>query len=377
MLLAQFGSKPAQGWQPIWFNGTIGQKDETLSASKSAVTDLPWGDYGTDGYGARRAPPATSEVVSSGSVYCNERVTAYEWERMVRSFVGVKDWLIGYRGGGCKCGACGPYVRCCNVCGSEQEVIWLAMKARLREVSVTGTQSTQSMSVPAPIPVQLSYEPYSVWQRMTKTRWVWGRPEALDTVPSDTTLPPDVDEFAWPCEFPPCTLMPPFRFYRRSFTWQQNYCVGNWSAGRWIRSSIDGEAIIQVPGDTFPLSRLAFTNFTELTVTVYTPTGFNYSFTIGDRFDRAKWVGEPQYLLITPTQPPQIRFCPVHDDECLDLVPGVYADIAQNGAPVPVESQTVPVLGHLWPGRNILSFSGFRLPGHPFHYSYDLTPRFL
>ena len=125
------------------------------------------------------------------------------------------------------------------------------------------------------------------------------------------------------------------------------------------------------------MSRMAFTNFAELTVTVCSPTGFEYSFTIGDRFDRSQWVGEPQYLYISPWAPPQVRFCPINDDECLDLVPGDYAGIAQAGAPIAVQAQTVPVLGYLWPGRNVLEFSGMRLPGRPFHYSYDIVPCFL
>jgi hypothetical protein len=355
----------------------INQRDTTGARAKRADLDTPWADFTVDGYGAWRAPLDIEPVTVQGQLYCNRRLSSYEWEQDVRAHLGLNDWLIGYTGLGCKCGACGPYIRCCHVCGSEQSVRWLAMRARLMHVNVDDDKSRQSMATHGTTPVRLLYEPQSAWQLMSTTRWAWGVPNSLDTVPSDTTVAPTVNENAWPCEFPPCQKIPASRFYRRTRTWIQNYCVGYWSAGRWIRSAIGAEAIIQVAGTTYPLSRMAFTNFTELTLTVASPTGLSYTFTVGDRYDRAKWVGEPQYLLISPWAPPQIRFCPIHDDECLDLVPGNYAAIAQEGAPIEVESQTVPILGYLWPGRNILQFDGFRLPGHPFHYSYDIVPQFI
>jgi len=385
MILAQFGSRAAQGWRPAWLGGMVEQQNETGAAAKSAPIDAPWADFAVDGYGAWRAPLDFSNMSVSGRLYCNEQMTANEWQRAVRAHVGEKDWLIGYRGAGCKCGACGPYARCCNVCGYEQEVQWMAMRARLNNVVVQDSPGAQAM-ISSTVPVELGFEPHSAWQHMSDDRWAWGKPGPLATVPSDTCDPPAVTEMAWPCQFPSCATVPPFRFYRREKTWIQNYCVGYWSAGRWIRSSVanaesiastDSEAIIQVAGDTYPMSRLGFTNFSELTVTVCSPTGFTYSFTVGDRYNADKWVGEPQYLLISPWAPPQVRFCPIHDDECLDLVPASYVALAQEGAVVPVESQTVPVLGYLWPGRNILRFTGFRLPGHPFHYSYDIIPCFL
>jgi len=377
MILAQFGSKAAKGWRPIWFDGLLDDRDQTGGSSKSAQIDLPWGDFASDGYGAHRSPLEVNAMNVQGQVYCSSRQTADEWVRDIRSRVGVKDWLMGYRGGGCKCGACGPYVRCCNVCGGEQSVQWFARQARLKNVSITRNPQSRYN----PVPVQMTFDPYSPWQLMSTTRWAWGVPNSLDTVPSDACNPPSIDEMAWPCVFPPCTLPPPSRFYRREFTWIENYCVGYWSAGRWIRASIGeptqqfthgGEAIIIVGGDTFPISRLAFTNFTRLELTVCSPTGFQYSFTVD------QVCGEPQYLLISPYAPPQFRYCPVSDDECLDTVPTAeFAEIAQNGVPVAVDSQTMNILGRLWPGRNILRFNGMRLPGHPFHYSYDVAEAFL
>lgn len=386
MILAQFGSRAAQGWQPTWFGGLVEPTHDVSATAKSAPVEAPWVDFAIDGYGAWRSPQSFSDITASGLVYCTPGMTAYEWERAVKKHVGVKDWLIGYTGVGCICGTCGPVVRCCKTRGSEREVRWLARQARLQHVTVQGAPEPENMGSMVAIPVSMTYEPWSAWQLMATTRWAWGKPDTLEVVPWDTCDPPDITEMAWPCQLPSCASMPPFRFYRRSRDWVTNYCVGNWSAGRWIRASVanpesiastDSEAIIDVAGDTYPLSMMGFTNFTELTLTVCSPTGFSYTFTVGDRYDSDKWVGEPQYLLISPWAPPQVRFCPVHDDECIDLVPGTYADIAQEGAVVPVESETLPILGHLWPGRNILRFNGFRLPGHPFHYSYDIIERFL
>lgn len=381
MILAQFGSKAARDWKPIWFDGLVDGRDQTGGSSKAAQVDLPWGDFVSDGYGAHRAPLEINAMDVQGQVYCSPRQTADEWIRDIRSRVGVKDWLMGYRGGGCKCGACGPYLRCCTVCGSEQSVQWFARQARLKQVSVTRNPQSQPRAALATVPVQMTFEPYSPWQLMSGDRWSWGVPNSLDAVPSDACNPPTINEMAWPCIFPACTLPPPSRFYRKRFTWIENYCVGYWSAGRWIRSSIGeadqqfthgGEASIYVAGDTFPISRLAFTNFVRLELTVCSPTGFEYSFTVDE------WCGEPQYLLISPYAPPQFRYCPLHDDECIHVVPTAeFAQIAQQGEPVAVDSQTTNILGRLWPGRNILRFQGMRMPGHPFQYSYDVIPTFL
>jgi hypothetical protein len=373
MQFAQFGSSTVRMNRPVWLGALASQEVEERPTAKEASLDTPWADYGLDGYGADRGPQAMSESTITGTLYCTHRHTLSEFERQLRRYVNTKDYLIGYQYASCRCGACGPCLRYCHVCGSERAVRWFAKRARLYDANVLNRVQEAASDRNGTYDAKLTFKADTHWQLMDTNRWAWGVPydQAHTDEDYDLCNPRLVNEFHWPCNLDSCTVEPPYRFYRRARTWIQNYCVGYWTAGRWIRASIGGQALVNVMGDVAPLSRMAFTNFSELTVRVCSPTGFEYSFTVD------QVVGEPQYLLISPHMPPQIRYCPVHDDECLDAVPGSYAEIAQEGTPVAVESCTTPVIGKLYPGRNVVYFDGFRLPGHPFHWSYDLIPCYL
>ena len=369
MFLAQFGSSTVKMHTPVWLGALASQEVEERPAAKDAWLEAPWVDYALDGYGAGRAPMAMDDCSIMGTLYCSQKHTLSEFERQLRRYVGVKDYLIGYRFDSCRCGACGSCLRFCHVCGREKTVTWYARRSRLAEANVTKRASDGAHDRNGTYDANLTFKSDTPWQAMNDFRWGWGVPYAQSHTDEDYDLcnPRNIMDFHWPCELTHCTPEPPYRFYRRNLTWIQNYCVGYWTAGRWIRSAIGSQGLVNVMGDTHPISRLAFTNFSWLTVTVCSPLGFEYSFTVN------QLVGEPQYLLISPYMPPQIRYCPIHDDECIDAVPASYVELAQQGAPVAVESCTTPVIGKLWPGRNVIYFEGFRLPGHTFHWSYDLT----
>lgn len=378
MLIAQFGSKLAQANKPVWLATMADMRvDETLTA-KADVTDMPWSNYGSDGYGSKRSPLDVSTTAIQGLVYCTSRQALAEFERSIRRYTGVKDWLIGYRYTACKCGYCGDWLRCCHVCGSERGVQWFAQRARLHQVSIQKRVGLSASEMGGTREARIDFEPDTPWQLMDSNRWGWGVPDELyrpmDQYDQgyDACDAPDLIDLHWPCNMAPCTPEPPYRFYRRTFSsWTQTYCVGYWSAGRWIRGAIPSDAILHVAGDTFPMVRLAFTNFTNLTVTICSPLGEECSFTLEGP------VGEPQYVLVSPQIGAEARYCPIHDNECLDNVPGTYTDVAINGSRFPISSQTCPIVGQVWPGRNKISFSGFRLPMHPFHWSYDLVPQFV
>ena len=378
MLIAQFGSKLAQGNRPLWLASIADLQIDEGPTAKRAWTAMPWSDFGADGYGSFRAPLETGTTSVRGLIYCNQRNTLAEFERNVRRYVGVKDWLIGYRYNACKCGYCGDYLRCCHVCGSERTVQWFAQRARLQQISVQKRVSVSSSEASGTREVRMDFEADTPWQLLESSRWAWGVPDALyrpidqwDTGYNACDAP-DVVDLHWPCVMAPCTPEPPYRFYRRIFSsWMQTYCVGYWTAGRWIRGAIPSDAVLHVAGDTHPMVRLAFTNFTRLTVTICSPLGYECSFSLEGP------VGEPQYVLVSPQIGAEARYCPIQDDECLDNVPAEYTDLAINGSRFPITSQTCPIAGQLWPGRNKISFSGFRLPVHPFHWSYDMVPQFI
>jgi hypothetical protein len=258
-------------------------------------------------------------------------------------------------------------------------VQWFAKRVRFREFSVEEAPDTSVRFHNGTLGVSLAFEDDTPWQAMDSSKWAWGVPKALyqpldqyDQEYDECDPPKEVDEMRWPCKLPACTSEPPFRFYRRYISsWTDTYCIGHWSAGRWIRGSVDGTSVIMIGGDVTPAFRLAFTNFTHVTVTICSPTGEECSFTLTGP------VGEPQYVLVSPEVGAEIRYCPVHDGECLDMVPAAYTDIAINGQRFPITSQTCPIAATLWPGRNKISFSGFRLPGRPFFWSYDLLDQFV
>lgn len=372
MQVMQFGSSTAARFKPVWLGGLVAQKSEESPEAKSTAINLPYANFAADGYGARRSPAQVSPVRVSGLANCGPRRTQAEWERELRRYIGLKDWLIGYRSQSCKCGLCSFPLRCCNVCGTDASVAWFARRARLNTVNWTDDADSGQRWGYAPQRTELTFEPYGFWQKMTEDHWAFGVPAAHDVTPDDACDPPGITEMAWPCNFPACEPEPAFRFYRRTPSgWPQSYCVGYWSAAGWKRGHIDGEMSMLVEGDVSPLIRWAFKNFTNLTVTICTPYGEECSFSVDTL------VGEPQYLLVDPRFGAEARYCPLDDDLCLAQPGGAYATIAQEGTPVPFSAMTCAMPGQLWPGLNIVRFSGFRLPGHLFHWSYDLVERVI
>jgi hypothetical protein len=379
MILAQFGSKTAQGHKPAWLAAMADLRSAETPTAKSNWIEVAHGHYDIDGYGAGRAPLARSELTAEGMVYHTVRDTLDEQEHQLKKFVGVKDWLIGYRYVGCKCGTCGPYMRFCQSCGTLNNVQWYAKRCRFQEFSVEERNDLAIRQRSGGLQLSVLFEDDTPWQKMDVDRWAWGLPEALyqpldqyDVNYDECHPPKEVNEMRWPCRLPACTAEPPFRFYRRYISnWRELYCINYWSAGKWIRGSVGGSAVLIVDGDVSPASRLAFTNFTDLTVTICSPTGEECSFTIEGP------VSEPQYALVSSETAGEVRYCPINDDECLDMVPAVYDDVASSGQRIAITSHTCPLPATLWPGRNKISFSGFRLPGSPFHWSYDIIPQYV
>lgn len=379
MFIAQFGSRSAWGFRPVWLGGVASQTVDETPEAKIAWGDVPYGDHQPDGYGRLRAPAIIAPIDVAGVVYCGPKRTQAEWERELRRHVGRKDWLIGYRSLSCRCDPCAPPLRCCNVCGTENQVEWFARRARLMSVPWSDSADMGTRWASNPNSASLRFESDTHWQKMTRAHWLWGVPDPRGHLAGgDLCIPPEITEMAWPCNIGTLLREPPFRwFYREPTDWKDTYCIANWTAGRWIEGHIGtedepGEATIHVMGDTSPLSRLAFTNFTHLTVEICSPSGQSCQMSLD-----AAWIGEPQYVLVAPRFGAEVRYCPLHDDECIDVPDAQYAEVAENGAAYPVATQTCPLVGQLYPGRNVLRFWGFRLPGHRFHFSYDLRSQFV
>ena len=358
MIIAQFGSSTNPAFPPVWLAALGDLTLEADTAARDNFVELGEHSYAVDMWGENRAPMAVSALRVSGQTGCNRSHTLSEAERALRRLVGLKDWLIAARPDECRCGKCGPILRCCFTTGSQQRLRWFARRSRFSSCAITGDGE-----------VRLSFNSLTPWQAMTERDWYFGRPLAQQLVPTDACAAPDILKMAWPRIIPPGRETP-LRFYQRpALTWPQAYCVGNWSAGRWIRAHIGGEAVIQVPGDFFPQSALAFTNFTRLTVTICSSLGES-------SFSFNQLIGEPQYVLVRPGFA-EVRYCPLEDDECLQAPGPLYEQVAKEGAPIAFSNLSDMFPGRLWPGKNVLRFSGFRLPNHPFAFSYDIRPQYL
>jgi hypothetical protein len=112
-----------------------------------------------------------------------------------------------------------------------------------------------------------------------------------------------------------------------------------------------------------------------LTVTICSQAGDECSFTIS-----SDTVSEPQYALVDPRFGAEVRYCPVSDDTCMNITQldlDMYGEIAENGAPLAIDSKTCAQAGRLYPGRNVVTFSGFRMPGGLFQVSYDIVPQYV
>lgn len=383
MHLAQFGSSTAVGFKPVWLAGAVELRVDHSPAAASGIVPVQYGDFGIDAFGSSRSPMEASSLSAQGTFLCTSRRTLEEWEREVSRHIGRKDWLVGYRGQSCQCGRCAPPVQCCHVCRTPTAVAWYAKRTRLRQVQLSNDNHTGQRWGLSALETTLTFEADTHWLRMTPHHWAWGVPAARAINPADACDPASVTEAAWPCNLPLCGEEPRYRFYKRlAQSWIETYCVGYWEPGGWrramvgtpggVRQSSPGDVTIFVEGDTFPLVRWAFTNFTWLQVTICSPSGQESSFTI------ETLCGEPQYVLVDPRYGAEMRYCPLHDDQCLHTPPTAeLAGIASVGAPVPITERTTPLVGRLWPGRNVVRFTGFRLPGHVFHYSYDIIFQYV
>jgi len=380
MHIAQFGSKTAVGFKPVWL-GALGdlQSDQSAQAQIDMLTN-GYQDFGLDLRASARAPMASSPVTVRGKALCHGKRTQEEWGRELKKFVGYKDWLVGYRGVSCQCGRCSRPIRHCNSCGTSTSVAWFAKRARYQGIQWTSETGAGARVGNTPGEVSLTFEPDTHWMRMTPSTWAFGIPETFVVNPDDPCIPLGVTQAAWPCNLPLCLPEPPFRWYRNlPANWIEAYCVGYWSAEGWKFARIGtaskdeaGDMTLMVEGDIAPLNRWAFTNFTWLRVTICTPAGWTSSFTINQK------VAEPQYALIDPRFGAEVRYCPLHDDHCYDTLPTAeFADIASNGAPLAIAERTTSHVGKLWPGANYISFTGWRLPGHPFAVSYDIVPQYV
>jgi len=376
MHIAQFGSKTALGYEPVWLAALGDLSADQSPTAQTEFIPLGRGDFGLDVWGEGRAPAAVAPTRVSGQVFCGNKRTQDEWERELRKFVGVKDWLLGYRGLSCKCGLCVPPIRCCNVCGTDTSVAWFARRARYQGATWSTDKRTRTGGE-ADQQVEMTFAGDTHWLRVLPSKWSWGIPTKDLTVnPEDPCDPPLVTSVAWPCRLPLCGLEPPYRFYYNlPDSWLDTYCVGNWTAGGWKRAHIGGTYTFFVEGDTNPLMRWAFTNFTNLTVTICSQAGDECSFTIS-----SDSVSAPQYALVDPRFGAEVRYCPVSDDTCMDITQAdldMYGAIASEGAPLAIDSRTCDLPGQLFPGRNLVTFSGFRMPGGLFHISYDIVPQFV
>ena len=380
MFVAQFGSKSAWGFRPAWLGGIGNQHVEESPEAKTAWGDMPYADFQPDGYGDMRAPAAISKIDVSGIAYCGPKRTQAEWERELRRHLGRKDWLIGYRSLSCRCDPCEPPLRCCAPGGADDQVAWFAKRARFVGSTWADDADTGARWARNPNAVSLRFEADTHWLKMTRAHWLWGVPDPYDYLNTgDRCRAPEITEMAWPCDVGTLLHEPPFRwFYRDPGGWQDVYCIGNWSAGKWIQAHIGteddpGEATIHVVGDTAPLSRLAFTNFSWLTVEICSPSGQSCRVTLDDT-----WIGEPQYVYVDSRMGAETRYCPIHVDDCIHVEPDAeFVEVATVGAPYPIGHQSCPLVGQLYPGRNVLRFWGFRLPGHRFHFSYDTAENFI
>ena len=378
MFVAQFGSRSAPAFRPVWLGAIANQQArETPTAKVAWADDMPYGDFQPDGYGAERSPAANVNVELNGQVYGARQRTKAEWERELRRHVGLKDWLVGFRSTSCHAGPCQSPLNCCPVCGTVHDVGWYARRARLVSVDWVEEPDTGARYGRTPNEVSLNFESDTHWQRLQASRWAWGLPTTYGQRESGFCDAPAVTEMAWPCEWKSC-CEPPYRWFRRvPADWRETYCVANWTARQWLPAHIGteddpGVTTLFVQGDTFPLSRLAFKNFTRLTVEVCSPSGESHQFTLSE-----EWVGEPQYALVDPRRGVEVRYCPLDDDACLANPGPGYDEVAEAGAPYPVAAQTSAVVGRLYPGLNVLRFWGFRLPGHIFHWAYDIVENFL
>jgi len=375
MHIAQFGSKTAIGYKPVWLAALGDLRAEQNPTAETEFSVTGHRDFGLDVWGRERSPMRVTTMNVRGQVFCTGKRTQEEWDRELKRFVGVKDWLIGYRGLSCKCGLCTPPIRCCNVCGTETSVAWFAKRARFKNTNWETTPDSRIGD--ADQKVTLAFDADTHWTRILQSKWSYGVPtKDLAVNPADPCAPPLVTSVAWPCKLPYCHKEQASRFYfNEPVDWMDTYCVGNWTAEGWKRAHIGGTYTFFVEGDTYPLNRWAFTNFQRLTVTICSQAGDECSFTMS-----SDTVSEPQYALVDSRFGAEVRYCPLSDDACMNITQpdlDMYGSIASEGAPLAIDSRTCANVGRLYPGRNLVTFSGFRMPGGLFHISYDIVPQYV
>lgn len=349
-----------------------------------------------DHWGERHAPFELSELSVTGQAYCRTGGHREPVERMARRLTGAKGWLVGYRFERCCCPECEGECTCGNGFTKAYTPVWYATVARLSQVQMPDNAYFSYLDGSGEIAPRLVFMVERPWERITPDRWSFGDLKHPNLNTSVLHLGVDSENEAeifdyrhWPMRLG----QPPKHGYwwRRPLEWMEDFpwifetCVGNWSAGGWLRGYIGSlvytsDSNIQLqhdpgvnylynPGDWPAICRLAFTNFSWLLVRIL------HNGVMQAEIEIREPVSSPQYLYIdTANGELSVRYCPVSADPCVDL-----SDLASF---VPEASGVTPaaviVRGNLIecirPGLTRMEVSGFRMPSLPFSWSYDLTP---
>jgi hypothetical protein len=350
-----------------------------------------------DRWGNRHANYDVNDLSVTGQMYCRSGGHREPLDRMARRLTGSKGWLIGYRFERCCCPTCNGECMCGNGFKRGYPPTWYATTARLAAVEAAGPHSASYLDNTVGAMPRLSFMVERPWERITPNRWVYGDLKTQNLNPDSAYLGTsgDEDEIFLYRHWPMRLGQPPLHGYwwRRPLEWMENAtwlyetCVGNWSAGGWERGRIgsvvytpDGEVQLQKspgvsylynPGDWPALCRFGFTNFTWLLVRILHNT------VVEAEIEVHAPVSSPQYLYVdTDSGELSVRYCPVSPSPCVDL--------SELATFVPEASQAIPaavitrgaLAACIQPGITKLEISGFRTPGMPFSWSYDLVPLF-
>lgn len=372
----------------------VTQHNSTARMMYEPISRMP-GQW--DHWGSRHANYDAGELSVSGQMYCRSGGHREPLDRMARRLTGSKGWLIGYRFERCCCNECEGECVCGN--GFRQNIppTWYATSARLATVDIASSHSTSYLDGTIGAAPRLSFMVERPWERITPNRWAYGDLKTTNLNPSDAYLGTsgDEDEIFDYRHWPMRLGRPPRHGYwwRRPLEWMENAtwlyetCVGNWSAGGWETGRIgslvytpDGAVQLQQspgvnylynPGDWPALCRLAFTNFSWLLVRILHNTVLQAEIEIHVP------VSSPQYLYVdTDSGELSVRYCPVSPSPCIDL--------SELATFVPESSQAIPaavtirgtLAACIQPGITRMEVSGFRMPGMPFSWSYDIVPLF-
>jgi len=350
-----------------------------------------------DHWGTRHAAFDATELSVTGQMYCRTTGGHREpLERMARRQTGAKGWLIAYRFERCCCEVCGTECICGNGFTRGYPPTWYAAPARLMAAEIADTRGRSYLDNVEGASPRLIFMVERPWEKITPDLWVYGDLKHPNLNTSQLHLGVDNQNEAeifnyrhWPMRL---TKAPSHGFWwRRPLEWMEDFpwlyetCVGHWSAGGWQRGYIGtliytpsgaiqkqndpGVNYLYNPGDWPALCRLAFANFTWLRVRLLHKGVQQVEIEITEP------TSSPQYLYVdTSNGELSVRYCPVSDDPCVDL--SEYARFVPEASGVTPASVKVfgNLIGCIQPGLTRMEISGFRMPGLPFSWSYDLTP---